>query len=48
MEIKDRIYKYDVGTIGSYKKARSEQSEVVKGYIRSLNYLSEDTIKLIK
>lgn len=32
----------------AYQQARFEQAEKVKDYIRSLNYLSEDTIKLIK
>ena len=32
----------------AYQKARAEQSEKVKDYLRSLNYLPEDTIQLIK
>ena len=31
-----------------YQQARAEQAEKVKDYIRSLNYLSEDIIQLIK
>ena len=31
----------------TYKKARAEQAEHAKDYLRSLNYLSEDIIQLI-
>ena len=32
----------------SYQQARAEQSEKVKDYLRSLNYLPEETIQLVK
>ena len=32
----------------AYQKARAEQSEKVKDYLRSLNYLPEETIQLVK
>ena len=49
-EKKKTLGRFDTPELASqsYQKARAEQSEKVKDYLRSLNYLPEETIQLVK